>query len=246
MHEPTEVQPAKYAAFFREADAAIRSIARVESGSNSRNMTLGWYGAHVKAADEWNKYGYADEAAYRDSIPGISVGTWGRYLRIAGFFLNLPLPEFSKLSAENADLLSKLPEVDREDPEWLRKAQTLKAEDFRRDVISRRAHLAGVQVPEMRVTYKQKCFEAQRKVITEGVEEFRRDNGIIDDGTALEWIVMEASQRRTFSKFIGQQLPILRAALRPSSALRGNAEEALELHIIALADMLQNLKTEKQ
>jgi hypothetical protein len=218
------------------ADRQIRATWAVEKGSNRRNMVIGWHAAHLKAENGWQKLGYADEAAYRDAV-GVSHSVWGRYTRIAGAFPRLALEQFAAMTAENAETLATLPEASRYDPEWLRQAREMKAEDFRRQAIAVAAEAMGVPAREMRVSYRVRVFDGQRTVIENAVKEFMRENGIRDEGTALEWMAMEQSGRKTFARFLGEQLPVLRKALRD-----GDPKTALEAHVVAMAAMLEALR----
>jgi hypothetical protein len=219
---------------FEEADKAIRSAATVEAGRNTRNMTIGWWSARLKEADEWTKHGYANEAAYRDAA-GVSTGVWGRYTRIAGCFPNLLLSEFVKMSAENAELLGGMSSVHKASFMWRAKANEMKAEDFKREVLKENANIAGLQPKDMRVKFSLPLFEAQRSVIKAGIKDFAREHQIKDEGTSLEWLVLEYSQRKTFRKFIVDHLPLLRAA-------HHGDKESLGTYIQAMSDMLGNLK----
>jgi hypothetical protein len=219
---------------FKEADKAIQSIAKVEGDRPRRNMQLGWYGAQMKAANEWTKYGFQGETEYRAKA-GISVSIWGRYVRIASDFLHLPVEDFVKMSAENAEALGSLPLEKRNDFTWVFEAITLPAEPFKKKVLEAKATAAGVEPKDMRVKYSQPCFEAQRTVIKNGIKDFAREHQIKDDGTALEWLVMEYSQRKTFRKFLVDHLPLLRAA-------HHGDKESLGTYIQAMSEMLENLK----
>jgi hypothetical protein len=222
---------------FEEADKQIRSIATIEGGRNKRNMTLGWLGARMKAENCWTQHGYADEAAYRDAA-GVGQGVWGRYVRIAGCLDKLDLARFVLMSASNAEQLGFLPDELRYQHQWLEDAVKLDAEEFRKRVMRARADAAGVQVKDMRVKFSLPLFETQRAVIKNGIKEFMREHGILDEGTALEWLVLEYSGRKTFSKFIRDQLPLLRNSCYGD----GNPKEVVFSHIVALSEMLDNLK----
>lgn len=219
---------------FEEADKAIRSAAKVEAASGNRNMRIGYWGAALKEENKWPEHGFPNEAAYRDAT-GVSRSAWGRYVRIAGGFLHLPIEDFVKMSAENAEALGSLSFDKRNNFTWVFNAITMKAEEFKKRVLEARAVAAGVEPKDMRVKYSQPCFEAQRTVIQAGVEEFARQHEIKDRGTALEWIVLEYSGRKTFRKFIVDHLPLLRAA-------HHGDKESLGTYIQAMSDMLGNLK----
>lgn len=238
IQEITETRPTAVDSF-READFAIRGAWAVETGRNRRSMLIGWYGYRMKLEDKFPEHGYKDEADYRDRV-GVSRAVWGRMIRVASFFEFLAVDQFTAMTAENAEILSTLPTSYRYDLEWLGKAKTLKAEDFKREVLRAKADYEGVPVADMRVIYKLKVFEAQRTVITAAVTDFRRENNLIDEGTALEWMAMEVSGRRTFAQFLKKQIPVLREALRG-----GDARAALGEHVVALAELLDNYKTEK-
>lgn len=219
---------------FAEADKAIRSTAKLEIGRPKRNMVLGWYGARLKEVDRWHEYGYSNEASYRDST-GISTATWGRYVRIAGQLPHLTLEDFVAISAENAEALGSLNEKDKLNFTWVFNARTMKSEDFKREVLKNKATAAGVEPKDMRVKFGMPLFEAQRKVIQDGIEEFSREHQIKDKGTALEWLVLEYSARNTFRKFLVANLPLLRAA-------HHGDKESLGVYIQAMSGMLENLK----
>lgn len=223
---------------FEDAVLAIRSIWKIESGRGKRSMRLGWFGARLKEKDEFQKHGFADEAAFRDSI-GISVKTWGRYVRIAGFFPNLDVERFSLMSAENAEQLGSLPDEYRYKPQWLEDAGKLKAEEFRKKVLEAKSEVYGVPVKEMRVRWNVSLFEQQRTVIKEALAEFMKDNSISDEGTALEWMVIEASSRQTFTRFLRQQIPLLRKHMEG-----GDPQAALTVHLAEMRKLLDNLKGE--
>jgi hypothetical protein len=91
----------------------------------------------------------------------------------------------------------------------------------------------------MRVTYKLKMFEAQRTIIMNALNEFRREHQIADEGTALEWLVLEYSARKTFVGFVQEQIPKLRQV-----ATSDDPDSIVEAHITALAELLANLKGE--
>lgn len=221
---------------FQEADQQIRSIWKLEAGRGKRNMVLGFLGARMKESDRWQANGYADEAAYRDAV-GVSTGVWGRYVRIAGCFKYLNQEQFCQMTAENAEQLGALPEELRYDPDWLRDAAKLQAEEFRKLAMIEKAKIAGVEVQDMRVKWGISLFEAQRTVIKNGLADFMLEHAILDEGTALEWLVMEYSRRKTFAKFIQEQLPELRKGLSAEMPVM-----ALGNHIQALSAMLENLK----
>ncbi len=241
LSEPTAiVEQVNSEGSFRDADFAIRGAWAVEKGRNRRTMLIGWYGFRMNKTEEFSKHGFKDEADYRDKV-GISRAVWGRALRLASFFENLSLDEFTAMTAENAEILSSLPESYRCHPQWLEYARTLKAEDLKRKCLREKAYLGGVPVSDMRVTYKLPVFEAQRTVIEGAVEKFRKENGLLDKGTALEWMAMESSERKTFVNFLLSQIGLLKKALRD-----GTAKEALGDHILAIADLLQNIRLEKE
>lgn len=224
---------------FEEADKAIRSAAKVEAGSHNRNMMTGWFGAALKEEDSWNEHGFANEAAYRDAV-GVSKNVWGRYVRIASGFLRLPVEDFSKMSAENAEALGSLPIDKRNDFTWVFNAITMKAEEFKKLVLEAKAAAAGVEPKDMRVKFSLPLFEAQRAVIKSGIKEFAREHQIKDEGTALEWLVLEYSERNTFRRFIQEQVPKLRLAFESSDP--DHYHLALGMHLVALNKMLENLK----
>ena len=223
--------------FFHEADKQIRNAWHIETGRNRRSMIIGHLGWQLKRTGSFGPY--PDEASYRDAV-GVSRAVWGRMVRLASLFDKLDINRFILMTAANAELLAQLPEKKRYEPLWLENAVKLKEEDFRRLIIAEKANAAGIPVPEMRVTYKVKVFEGQRTVITEAVEEFRRESEITDPGTALEWMAMEYTSRKTFVQFIRQQLPLLRAALKD-----GDSKTALAEHVLALAELVENLKGDR-
>jgi hypothetical protein len=223
---------------FQEADKQIRAAWHVETGRNRRSMVIGWLGYQCKRLGEYEKNGYRDEADYRDKV-GVSRSVWGRVVRIASFFEDLDLASFVLMTAANAELLASLPREQRYSADWLERAVRLKEEDFRREIIREKACAAGIPVPEMRVTYKLKMFEAQRTIIINALNEFRREHQIADEGTALEWLVLEYSARKTFVGFITQQLAVLNR-----ERWNGDPQEVLAVHITALAELLANLKGE--
>jgi hypothetical protein len=222
---------------FEAADKFIRNAWLIEKGRGPRSMGIGFYGHQMKRANDWEAHGFRDEAGYRDRI-GITTSLWGRMVRLASFFDELDYNRYILMTAANAELLASLPRENRYSAEWLEKAVRLKEEDFRREIIREKACAAGVPVPEMRVTYKVKCFEAQRTIITNALNEFRREHQIADEGTALEWLVLEYSARKTFVGFIQQQLAVLR---QPTEFWDSGT---IEQHITALAELLANLKGE--
>lgn len=224
---------------FQEADHQIRSIAKIEAGRNRRNMGLGWWGYRLKAANKWQQNGFADEAAYRDAV-GVSNNVWSRYIRIASAFEDLELARFVLMTAENAEQLGSLPVEYRYAHSWLENAVKLKAEDFKREVLKVKADVAGVEVQDMRVKWSIQLFEKQRAAIKWGIATFQMDHGVQDEGTALEWLVMEYANRQTFVHFIQDQLPLLSMALRG-----GDPTNALGLHIVALHKMLDHLKGDR-
>lgn len=224
---------------FEEADRAIRSAAKVEAGSGNRNMEIGWYGAALKEENRWSEHGFPNEAAYRDAS-GVSRSSWGRYVRIASGFLHLPVEDFVKMSAENAEALGSLPFDKRNDFTWVFNAITMKAEEFKKKVLEAKASAAGIEPKDMRVKYSLPCFEVQRTIITAAVDEFAKQHEIKDRGTALEWLVLEYSERNTFRKFIQEQVPKLRLAFESSDP--DHYHLALGMHLVALNKMLENLK----
>jgi hypothetical protein len=221
---------------FEEADRQIRSAAKIEAGRNSRNMLIGWYAARMKEQDAWTKHGYTDEAAYRDAA-GVTVGVWGRYTRIAGELPKLSLVEFSRLSAENAEQLGMLPEELKYDFLWVERATNMKAEDFKRKVLEVKAFNAGVAPADMRVKFSLPMFDAQRTVIRAGIAEFSKEHAIKDPGTALEWLVLEYSGRKTFAAFLKDRVAAFRALKN-----REDAYDQLVDFLLAANEMLKNVK----
>jgi hypothetical protein len=224
---------------FAEADRQIRAIAKIEGGRNVRNMTMGWFSARMKLADAWQANGYADEAAYRDAV-GVSNGVWSRYCRIAGCLPKMDLAEFTAMSAENAEQLGRLPEEMKYAEGWTADAWTMDAEQFRKCVMKALAEVQGIPVGDMRVKFSIPLFEAQRTVIKNGIAEFQKEHGLKDEGTALEWMVMEVSGRQTFAKFLQQQIPVLRQAWLHNNG--AGSRKALEDHALAMVEMLDKMK----
>ena len=225
---------------FEAADKFIRNAWLIEKGRGKRSMGIGWFSCQMSKAGDFEAHGFKDEADYRDRV-GVSVAVWGRMKRIASFFDELDYNQFVAMTAANAELLATLPRENRYDRVWLERAVSMKEEDFRREIIREKACAAGVPVPEMRVTYKLKMFEAQRTIITNALNEFRREYQISDEGTALEWMVLEYSARKTFIGFLQKQLPLLRAHLEDCDPYE---TEPLASHVKELAELLANLKGE--
>lgn len=221
---------------FKEADNAIRGAAKIEAGRNSRNMLLGWWAARLKEANVWTEHGYADEAAYRDAA-GVTVGVWGRYTRIAAELPKLSLVEFSRLSAENAEQLGMLPEDLKYDFLWVERATNMKAEDFKRKILEVKAFNSGIAPADMRVKFSLPMFEAQRTVIREGIAEFSREHAIKDPSTALEWLVLEYSGRKTFASFLEGRIAAFRAIQK-----KEDAYEQLVDFLLAANEMLKHIK----
>ncbi len=219
---------------FKEADKAIRSAAKLEADSGNRNMRIGYWGAALKEENKWPEHGFSNEAAYRDAT-GVSRAAWGRYVRIASGFLHLPVEDYVKMSAENAEALGSLPFDKRNNFTWVFEAITLPAEAFKKKVLAEKASAAGVEPKDMRVKFSIPCFEAQRIVIKDGISLFGKQHEIKDPGTALEWLVMEYSGRKTFRKFIVDHLPLLRAA-------HHGDKESLGIYIQEMSDLLENLR----
>lgn len=228
---------------FAEADSQIRSAWKVESGRNRRSMVIGWHAYRLKKKDQWQSNGYADEAAYRDAV-GISSVTWGRMTRIAGTLAKLDVQEFTSMTAENAEHLGSLPNECKYSLEWRTWAQRELAEVFRKRVLTYKAAAAGLDVPDMRVKLGFRLFESQRTVIKTALSEFQKENAISDEGTALEWLCMEYHGRKTFARFIREEIPKLKAALVVGGHFCTQRE--VEDHILALVDMLNNLKHDQK
>lgn len=202
------------------------------SGASLRSMELGWHGYYLKQNELFLEFGYQSEAEFRDAEK-ISVRTWGRMVRLAEAFSQLSKEEFLAMTADNADQLAKLPEEDRYDPELLQAAQQLSATDLQRKLLERQAVKEGVPVGDVRVKWSCPMFEGQKKVIEQGVEEFRQQHGLKEKGTALEWLVMENTGRETLMGFMQRSIPTLRRALKKQTV--DEMRELLEEYVQDLA-----------
>ena len=190
-----------------------QSIRSAWSGASLRSMELGWHGYYLKQHELFLEFGYQSEAEFRDAEK-ISVRTWGRMVRLAEAFSQLTKAEFLAMTADNAEHLAKLPEEERYDPAWLEAARSLSSVALQRRILEHQAKQQGVAVGEVRVKWSCPMFEGQKKVIQQGVEEFRQQHGLKEAGTALEWIVMENTGRETLMGFMQRSVPVLRRALK--------------------------------
>lgn len=210
---------------------------------DKRSMEIGWFGRIVKARNEFARHGCRDEKEYRELVR-IGRTTWYRMIRIAGALSQLKREEFLSMTVENADLLSRIPDEERYDPELLEMARTLNEPQFQKRLLERRAKLENKPVEEVRVGMRISLFEGQRTVVEDALTRFMRQHGIVDRGTALEWIMMEYRDSATIMAFLQQSAPTLRKALKAESLeeIRG----VVAGYVMAMLQHLEQVKGKKR
>lgn len=225
------------------AESTRQSIRSAWSGASLRSMELGWHGFYLKQNELFLEFGYQSEGEFRDA-EGISVRTWGRMVRLAEALSQLSKEEFLAMTADNAEHLARLPEEERYDPELLEAARTLSATELQRKLLERQAAQQGVPVGDVRVKWSCPMFEGQKKVIEQGVEEFRQQHGLKEKGTALEWLVMENTGRETLMGFMQRGVPTLKRALRATTV--EEMRELLGVYVADLAEAVDGLQGKKR
>jgi len=179
---------------------------------NKRSMLIGWEGYFIKHNNGWERLGYPDEKSYRAS-KGIGRSTWYTMVGLAERLQMLSKEQFLSMSIENAEQLSVVPSMVRENPALIDAAAAMTAKQFENELVQYKALAENKPKGEVLVTMKWHLKQAQREVIERGLDDWQHEHGIDDPGYALELMIAEYHDKPTLVGFMAESIPRLTRAV---------------------------------
>jgi hypothetical protein len=165
--------------------SCLRSAAK-NFGTTIRE--IGYYGAKIRAADAWSRFGYADEIECRHDLD-IPKATWYRYLAICTALPDLSLQDLQKISISNLELMTEIEGEVRYDYNWIADAQRMTPREFAQVIAERHTKAGSGYEPQ--TYYRVKVPFSTVQMLEEAVETFQERNGLASPGRALELMVAD-------------------------------------------------------
>jgi len=214
-----KVQVTEAEAQRRRAKELDRELCKLGKMLRTSAMQIGWVARELREKRLFVVLGYPSEDAYREHI-GVARSSWYRGMQVAEGFKRLEKSVFLTMGYEKAYSSLDLPEQERIQPHWVKRAADPNVSDADLVVEIQALLQTGevktdATVREERAWLRIRMYAAAKERVEELLDDFCHEHGLGEDrGQALELMLADASPAgAAMLKVISDRVPEMRAAV---------------------------------
>jgi len=193
--DPIEREREEQEIKMRKDEAAFhyKQIKQASVLQSRNSLRIGFHALALKEKNLWGILGFRDESEAREAAQ-VGESTWFSTIRLAECFKGVPEELFAAMRLTNAKALSDLPDVKRQDRDWLKAAADDSLKEFQAKVdLEMNGKTKDSDSKEVIRTFKTTMPESQMKSVERGIKEYAVSVGIdpANTGKVLETMVAE-------------------------------------------------------
>jgi len=193
--DPIEREREEQEIKMRKDEAAFhyKQIKQASVLQSRNSLRIGFHALALKEKNLWGILGFRDESEAREAAQ-VGESTWFSTIRLAECFKGVPEELFTAMRLTNAKALSDLPDVKRQDRDWLKAAADDSLKEFQAKVdLEMNGKTKDSDSKEVIRTFKTTMPESQMKSVERGIKEYAVSVGIdpANTGKVLETMVAE-------------------------------------------------------